>query len=363
MSKSTALVSVIIVLLIIFGVYWWAKNPQTSVPTTGEEETTGTTPTGGETRSVAPVVSTRGATSISQSTAVLNGEVNPKGAQTSYWYEYGETDSLGSSTSYQLVGSGFATLNAPGVLIGLKSNTTYYYRIGAQNQNGKTYGAVLSFKTALSTPPGQHLLPTVSTARAEDITTTKAMINGTVNPRGSETRYWFEYGETFGLGNTTSSVSAGDGSANVSVSANLRGLEQNQIYYYRLNAQNTYGTVNGNIEVFKTRAENPPAGEAPDVGTTSATNVGRTTATLNGQVDSNGSATTYHFEYGRSTLFGIFLLDQSTDEREVGSGTSMVDVNRNVTGLEPDATYYFQLVAKNQFGTTRGAIWSFTTNE
>src|SRR6266540_2032929 len=88
----------------------------------------------------------------------------------------------------------------------------------------------------------------------------------------------------------------------------------------------------------------------PDATTGSATNVGQTTATIAGTVDPQGSATTYHFEYGTSTSYGL-----QTGEQDAGSGTGGVDVHADLTGLTSDTTYHYRLVATNAAGVTRGA--------
>ena len=204
-----------------------------------------------------PAVSTKATSYVSQSTVVLNGNVNPSGVETSYWYEYGPTSSLGSFTASQLIGGGYMTYAAPTTLTGLAASTVYYYRIAAQNQYGKVYGSVLSFQTN-TTPP-------------------------------------------------------------------------------------------------------PPVGDAPVVTTANATSIARTTATLHGQVNPNDTATTYYFAYGQSTTFGLFTLNQNTPTKSAGSGTALASFSANVTGLNPSSTYYYQLVANNQYGTTRGAVYSFTT--
>lgn len=362
MNKNTAIVFIIIILLIIFGVYYWVN----STPSINDPIDEADTELEGDAAEPAkPLASTQSAFFVSKSTAVLNGEVNPNGVQTSYWYEYGETDALGSSTGRQLVGSGFFAYDAPAGVTGLKADTTYYYRLGAENQYGKVYGAALTLKTDLDTTPAQYLLPSIDTGSALNIAETSATIGGTVNPRGSETRYWFEYGQNFGLGNTTASASAAAGQTSVAVSANLSGLQANKVYYYRLNAQNAYGTVNGNISVFVTESGEPSVskGEAPDVNTGPATGVGRTAATLGGQIKPNGAATVYRFEYGKSTLFGLFSLDQATDTAEAGNGTGSVSASRNLAELKPDTVYYYRLVAENEFGETNGSINSFTTKK
>jgi hypothetical protein len=94
----------------------------------------------------------------------------------------------------------------------------------------------------------------------------------------------------------------------------------------------------------------------PTTTTEPATDVERTTATLNGTVDANDAATTYHFEYGTTEALG-----EQTPETDAGNGSDPVPVEAAIEGLSPDTTYHFQLVATNQNGTTRGEPLEFRT--
>jgi hypothetical protein len=97
----------------------------------------------------------------------------------------------------------------------------------------------------------------------------------------------------------------------------------------------------------------PPA---PTVTTGAASAVLWSTATLNGTVNPNGYATTYQFQYGTSTSYGM-----TTTSTSAGSGTSAVAAVADLTGLSPDTTYDFQLVATNLNGTSYGSNGTFTT--
>ena len=95
--------------------------------------------------------------------------------------------------------------------------------------------------------------------------------------------------------------------------------------------------------VVLAQAASPPA-----VTTGAASNVTQTTATLSGTVEPNGADTTYHFEYGTSTSYGLTTADQTV------SGDP-VTVQTTLSGLTSDTTYHYRLVATNAAGTTRGA--------
>jgi hypothetical protein len=88
----------------------------------------------------------------------------------------------------------------------------------------------------------------------------------------------------------------------------------------------------------------------PDATTGAASNVAQTTATIAGSVNPQGTATTYHFEYGTSTSYGL-----QTDEQDAGAGSAAVDVHADLSGLTSDTTYHYRVVATNAAGVTRGA--------
>jgi hypothetical protein len=92
------------------------------------------------------------------------------------------------------------------------------------------------------------------------------------------------------------------------------------------------------------------AASAPAATTGPATDVERTSATLTGTVDPNSAATTYHFEYGTTTAYGLRTADQPA-----GSGDAATSVEAAVTGLTSDTTYHYRIVASNSHGPAMGA--------
>ena len=96
----------------------------------------------------------------------------------------------------------------------------------------------------------------------------------------------------------------------------------------------------------------------PTVTTDPATSVTSTSATLNGTVNPNGSDTTYYFEYGADTSYGL-----TTETIIAGSGTIAISVNENISDLNPDDTYHYRIRATNNFGTSYGSDRMFYARE
>jgi len=96
---------------------------------------------------------------------------------------------------------------------------------------------------------------------------------------------------------------------------------------------------------------------APAVTTQAATGVTATGATLNGTVNAENGETGYWFAYGTSQS----ALTKATNEMGMPTGTTATAVSVALTGLTAGKTYYFQVVAQNQVGTTKGKVLSFTT--
>ena len=94
-----------------------------------------------------PTVSTGGASSITSTSATISGTVNPHGAPTTYWVEYGPTSTYGFSTGPVSAGSGTSNLTVHVPLGGLSANTPYFYALVASNGVQTVVGTGRSFKT------------------------------------------------------------------------------------------------------------------------------------------------------------------------------------------------------------------------
>ena len=195
-----------------------------------------------------PAVRTTGANGITTTGAQIDGTVNPNGLSTTYHFEYGLTKSYGTSTTTQNGGSGTSSIAVSAFLSGLSPATLYHFRLVASNSSGSTNGNDTTLTTGNPVIP----LPTVRTSPPTVTTNAGMMLNGTVNPNGSATTAYFEYGISSAYGLTTAVQNLGAGQAPVSVSATVSGLAPGTMYHYRIAAQNSGGTAYGVDTTFVT---------------------------------------------------------------------------------------------------------------
>jgi hypothetical protein len=196
----------------------------------------------------APQATTVRAGDLTATGATLNGVVNPEGADTLYWFSYGTTRDNEQGTDLRDAGSGTTQEAVSETISGLTPGTTYHFQLSAVG-NDVAYGDDVTFTTAAaSTAPA----PAVVTKPASGVGWLKAQLNGSVNPKGSATTYYFAYGKTTGYGSSTAHKSAGAGTSIKNVSAALSGLTRHTLYHFRIVAVNAHGTSFGVDRTFRT---------------------------------------------------------------------------------------------------------------
>ena len=153
-----------------------------------------------------------------------------------------------------------------------------------------TFAAFAALALALAVPAlaAAATKPGATTLAASKVTITTATLNGQVNPHGSPTVYYFQYGTTTAYGSRTPDVAVGSGTVSAKVAVPVAGLGPNTKYHFRFVAGNALGTTPGADRVLTTPKQplglalsatpNPVAFGAPSTlaGTLSGTgNAGR----------------------------------------------------------------------------------------
>jgi len=301
--------------------------------------------TAGSASSVArPSVNSTGTEIITDTTATLLAAVTPNGVATTVMFQYGPTDSLGTATAGQSIGSGSSPVTVNANLSGLAPGTKFYYRAVATNPEGTTEGPVAEFTTTRPQPQ-------VTTTAASFVTTTTTSLNGTVNPNGLPTTIFFQYGDRAdNLSQTTTREDVGKGTVNIDRWASIGGLQPDTTYFFRLVAVSGDQLVEGAVLSWHTFPVKPT------VVSSSARNVNMSSADLAATVHPNGTDSVVWFEYGADASYG-----SSTGAQDVAAAGGQAELTTNLGSLVFGRTYHYRAVARNSFGTTYGPDGTFTT--
>jgi hypothetical protein len=145
-------------------------------------------------------------------------------------------------------------------------------------------------------------LPSVTIAPPDEVSATAATFRGTVDPKGSDAHWRFEYraaGSSDWIKAPAPDGDAGSGTGPVEVAASASGLEPNTPYEVRLVALKGAGEVTSQVVTFATSAESATAITGGPFSTTD------TSATLSGAVVSHNSPIVdCNFEYGPTIAYG-----------------------------------------------------------
>lgn len=281
--------------------------------------------------------------SVTISTAVLKGVVNPHNDQTMWHFDYRKTGGDWKKTVD--VGANVENdWNVEAQVWDLEPDTIYAYKITAKNGGGTISGDEKTFKTSSLS------LPSATTNEANNVTKTSVTITGTVNPHGVPTSYWFWYGKSKSYTDHTPGKTGIMGINDIAVSEDITGLSPNTIYYYRIAANNVKGSVQGEDKSFATLSARQ------EVTTGNAINVATSAAKLTGSITPNELAITWWFEYGKTTTYG-----QKTSGLQESFISGTLSVARDIDGLSAGTTYHYRIGSQSSAGIVYGADKTFTT--
>lgn len=225
--------------------------------------------------------------------------------------------------------------------------------------------------------------PSLTTGPADFISSRNVSLNASVNPNGAYTQLWFQIDTANPPIISRGHQGAGSGNSFVNIRAGIINLRLDTTYYYRAVAQNSNGTVYGEIRSFNTSSSggssssnnsnssngnytyyngNTSSGGYNSAGTPLVTtngpaSVSANSAVLNGSINPNNLQTQFWFDFGVTSNFS-----QKTSVQTLNVGNSWQLVAGNISGLETGKTYYYRVVAQNSSGTSFGEIRSFTAS-
>jgi hypothetical protein len=210
----------------------------------------------------------------------------------------------------------------------------------------------------------------VETSAASARTPTSALLHATVDPAGEHltgcrleyvTQAAFQaagFSDLASGGVVPCNPAAGEippDGAEHSVSAAVTHLSEGQTHEYRLAVSSAaWGTLYAKAETVTTTT---PPQILP--GSASAQSSARS-AELKAAVNPENGASSYQFEYGPSTAYGTSV---PIPAASIGEGEKPVTVSQSISGLEPDVTYHWRIVASNLAGTVTGVDHTFIYDE
>ncbi|MBL0048704.1 MAG: T9SS type A sorting domain-containing protein [Bacteroidetes bacterium] len=195
-------------------------------------------------------------------------------------------------------------------------------------------------------------IPTVTTTAATAITASTANSGGNVTNSGTSavTARGVCYATTANPTIANSTVASGSGAG--VFTANLTGLAMGTTYHIRAYATNASGTSYGSDLTFTTSTQ-----ALPSVTTTAVTGVTTSTANSGGNVTSiGGSAVT-----SRGICYAT-TTNPTLANTVISGGAGAGSFVSNMTGLNPNSTYYVRAYATNTAGTTYGSQVTFVTS-
>jgi uncharacterized protein (TIGR02145 family) len=187
---------------------------------------------------------------------------------------------------------------------------------------------------------------TSTTTAATPVVATTATLTATFDDGGAEAEvagFIFSTSPTLS-DSTVYTVSPGSGS----MSHALSGLTKGTTYYYKAFVETIMGRAEGNVQSFTTIDD-------PEVTTLEVLDAAQTSATLRGNITSDGGGTISASGFRFGTTANL------TSTTNVPSTATSGVYSEALTGLEMNETFYFHAYVTNESGTVSGDTLSFAT--
>lgn len=303
---------------------------------------------------------TREVKSITGTSALFNGELNPRTSTEAVKYHFAYSAQTEPYT--ECISSGLTAPAEPSLFAeaegnrkkvaqavsGLEPNTTYLVCVIAANpaeEAESTRGTSLTFRTPAAPPA-------VDSETAASYTPYEERLEATVNANNETTSCEFEYGETVSYGLKAPCEQATLEGGEQGVGVTVTRLFPGTVYHYRVVLENTgqergYGAD----EQFTTAAL-----QAPVIESESSSSTTPFATTLEAQVNPGYENTACEFEYGTSSVSEHRATCSPPNLEGGAQGVSL-----QLTGLTPGTTYHFRVLTRNATGETAGEEMEATT--
>ncbi|MEE1020876.1 MAG: fibronectin type III domain-containing protein, partial [Bacteroidales bacterium] len=235
-------------------------------------------------------------------------------------------------------------------LTGLTANTAYTVEVRAVCEDAESDWVTTTFTTLEEIP--EIIAPVVTTTEATSVTHESAVLNGTITAGSEEiTAQGFRYKTA------TASEWIEVSATGTTISTTVNNLTAETAYVFKAFATTASGTVEGTEMTFTTIAA-PIVVVEGEVTTTPATEVGNTSATLNGALVSAGNSENYTVGFALATVADFTLED--ADVQNITATLTDATFSQAVNDLAEGQTYFFRAYITNEAGTAYGAVETFT---
>jgi hypothetical protein len=199
-----------------------------------------------------PEIDSESVNAIEPTSATVQARIDPENHGTKYRFEYGKSESYGSSVPLPegALSASFEEEPVEVPLTKLTAGVTYHYRVVATDSEGHvTTGKDQTFNT----------LPAVSvdSEYATSVSATSVTFGAQLNPLGVSATYRVEYGTSAEYGKTALEAPLSAVFGDVGVSAHVDGLSPDTLYHYRVVAyderEGVHYTLEGPDETFTTQ--------------------------------------------------------------------------------------------------------------
>jgi hypothetical protein len=295
-----------------------------------------------------PDLTTGSAYAITKTSATLGGEVTNNYSQpvTERGFQYDLDGSYSSPTAINETSVDFGLGTYTLDVTGLSCGTTYHFRAYAiADEQG--YGGDVTFVTT-------ECSPDVTTNSASSISTTEAVLNGTIDEDYGYviSERGFQYNTTGDYGSYNLANETGGGMSEGMFNRSEGSLTSCTTYHFRAYAiNNALLTTYGSDTTFDTLCV------IPSVTTIyPATNILSTSVTLNGTLDFGDTASQHGFVYGTDITFQTVIATSTLGTKAIPGSA-----NENISSLTCETTYYYRFYAENTGGIDYGSTEFFVT--
>ncbi|HXS46548.1 MAG TPA: hypothetical protein VN756_03695, partial [Solirubrobacterales bacterium] len=185
-----------------------------------------------------PLPENQHVTDLEPTTATLAAELNPEGDETTYFFEWGTSESYGQSTPTEtLPGSEFDSEAVQEALSGLIPNTTYHFRLVATNHCKPSEPSVQCTAVGPDTTFTTRPAVGIDAQWVTDLTATSAILHAELDPIGVAASWWIEWGTTAGYGQSTPESPLPASFGDIAVATPFFNLTPGTTYHYRFVAR------------------------------------------------------------------------------------------------------------------------------